>query len=108
MRFILLLMMTYFLSACATTAKYEAVLQTWVGQPEDNLVSKWGPPASTYPLSGGKGKMLTYQQGAGSISTNLGYGIYSTENYSCKTTFTVDGSGVIQNWRWEGNSCKAK
>jgi hypothetical protein len=39
------------LSACATTANYEAILRTWVAQPVDRLVMAWGPPQSTYLFS---------------------------------------------------------
>lgn len=32
------------LSACATTANYEKILQSWVGSEEIDLIRKWGPP----------------------------------------------------------------
>ena len=55
-------------SGCATTANYEKLLQTWVGDSEDNLVSKWGPPDSSYALSNG-GKVLQYSR-----SQNIQFG----------------------------------
>lgn len=48
-----------FVSACATTAKYERVLNSWLGADSDRLVSAWGPPTSSYDLSNG-GKVLEY------------------------------------------------
>ena len=48
-----------FLTVCATTANYEKVLSSWVGNNADNLVSSWGPPESSYPLSDG-GRVLQY------------------------------------------------
>ncbi len=29
---------------CATTAKYKAKLQTWIGHDANELVQSWGPP----------------------------------------------------------------
>lgn len=109
MRFLFLIISVGFLTACATTAKYEAVLNTWVGSSESDLVSKWGIPSSTYPL--GDGKMLMYQHNGGTVSTAQPIGnmyFVNSTSYWCKTTFTIDGLGIIQNWRWEGNACKAK
>ena len=50
---------TLILTACATTANYEKLLNTWVGNHIDNLVSSWGPPQSSYPLSDG-GRVIEY------------------------------------------------
>ena len=47
------------MSPCATTAKYEAVLNTWVGHHVDELVSSWGPPVAAFPLSQG-GAVIQY------------------------------------------------
>jgi hypothetical protein len=106
MKYLLILLSLSFLESCATTSKYEAVLQTWVGKNESELVSKWGIPTSSYSLD--DGKLIMYQNNGGSISTYLGYGMYSTDNYVCKTTFTLDKANIIKNWKWEGNSCKSK
>jgi hypothetical protein len=37
-----------FVAACASTQKYEAIVATWIGRPVDELVLKWGPPASLH------------------------------------------------------------
>jgi len=130
------------LTSCATTANYEAILNSWLGQPVDNLVSSWGPPQSSFTLSNG-GQVLeysdqrnmqmpgysyttpqtTYQSGTVSAygSGGSAYGNYSgtsttyvqhqTPGYnialSCKTRITVNSRGVITNWAWQGNNCKA-
>jgi hypothetical protein len=47
------------LYGCATTSGYEAVLQSWIGDSTDHLVSVWGPPQEQYALNGG-GKLLQY------------------------------------------------
>lgn len=53
------------LVGCATTGKYKAVLNSWVGSSADSLVSSWGPPNSSYRLSNG-GEVLQYSR-AGNI-----------------------------------------
>lgn len=105
MRFILLFLTAGFLSACATTAKYEAKLNTWVGKNESDLVSQWGVPNNTYSLNDGS-KLIMYQHNGGSASVPIG-NMYYTESYWCKTTFTIDGSGVVKNWKHEGNKCES-
>lgn len=49
------------LAGCATTQGYEAILNTWVGDTSDHLVSVWGPPSQQYNLSGG-GRVLEYSR----------------------------------------------
>ncbi len=46
------------LSAYATTEKYEANLQTWIGAPELEVVRSWGPLDSFY--ESGEIRYLTY------------------------------------------------
>lgn len=111
------------LVACATTAKYEAVLNTWVGAEETNLVRKWGPPQQVYET--GDVKFLTYTSSrkiyvpgsAPSYNTTVsGNTAYTTPiggspayniNKRCVTTFEIS-EGRIVRWRWEGNDCRAK
>src|SRR5690242_186651 len=54
------------LCGCATTAKYEKILQTWVGAPEAELIKRWGPPDSVYTVDAST-RMLTYYS-AGVVS----------------------------------------
>jgi len=127
-----------FLTACATTAGYEKILSSWVGQSSDHLISSWGPPASVSPLSDG-GKVLEYSR-----QRNIQIGGYATTTpvttqsngmvtgdvnaqytgtsttyvptttpvqniaMSCVTRFTVNAQGTITNWSWQGNDCKAR
>lgn len=48
-----LILVLLLLAGCATTAGYEKILNSWVGDNVDHLVSSWGPPASSYQLSDG-------------------------------------------------------
>ena len=49
------------LVACATTAGYEAVLNTWVGDSTDHLVSVWGVPQQQYRQNNG-GTVMQYER----------------------------------------------
>ena len=56
---VLLAATTAALAGCATTAGYETLLSSWVGNSADYLVSSWGPPQNSYRLSDG-GSVLEY------------------------------------------------
>jgi len=51
-----------------TTENYEKMLGTWVGAPEERLISAWGPPNQTY--ESGNSKYLTFIRG-GATYTQL-------------------------------------
>ncbi len=111
------------LAACATTAKYEKILNSWVGAEELDLVRKWGPPQQVYE-SGGV-KFLTYTSSRNVYipgtaptytTTYIGNTAYTTETggspaynigMQCVTTFEIM-QGRIVRWRWEGNDCTAR
>jgi ketosteroid isomerase-like protein len=109
------------LAACATAEKYEAVLNSWIGHTESELVSKWGPPDSVYVAPDGT-RHLTYRSSRlvtvnGTpprfTSTVIGDTVYTqqtggtpgaTYNMKCTTVFAIR-NGRITNWRYEGNDC---
>lgn len=119
----------FVLTGCATTGKYEKVLDSWLGSHADDLVRSWGAPASVYQMGDG-GRVLLYDsRSQGAITTPVQVhqapgsfigGMYFRGqttvtggqviplNLWCKTQFATDGAGVIRRWRWEGNSCKAR
>ena len=142
MRTFLLLLIFFssvLISGCATEANFKAMLETWEGSHVDSLVSSWGPPASSYPLSSG-GQVLEYKlQASGTIpittpttqttyhSGNVnayGGGYNSYGNYSgtstthgsqttyynytswCNIRLTVNSSGYIERWQYQGNGCR--
>jgi hypothetical protein len=131
-----LLLILLVLTGCATTQNYEKILSSWVGAPESALISNWGPPSSSYQISANS-KVITYMRGRNvqvggfatttPITTTTTGNIYGgvNANYSstatsyvqsvspvtniamnCSTRFTVN-NGVIANWAWEGNDCRA-
>jgi hypothetical protein len=122
-------------SGCATTAKLELALDSWIGSSEDSLIESWGAPQRSYKMSSGK-KIVEYIKGrsvpiggwsttvpettyhTGSVGNTTYDGMsttYKTEtspvtilNFSCKTSFIIDVSGQIETWRYEGNNCVSR
>lgn len=56
--FVSALLILIIFSGCATTAKYEAILNTWVGADVNNLIGSWGAPSEEYSMPNGN-KMYT-------------------------------------------------
>jgi hypothetical protein len=111
------------LAGCATQAKFENMLATWVGADENRLISQWGPPDSVYPMTDGS-KILTYRRAgqqfipgyATATTTTYGNQAFTQVNGSpgmmisrnCKIDWTVRQDGRIAQWRLEGNACKSR
>lgn len=100
------------ITGCATTGKYEKVLKSWMGNDVNGLIASWGPPSDEYVMPNGT-KMYTWLRVGGTrvvanYNEHLNMVTAGSVTYWCKTTFTVTPSGVIQNWRWEGNACRSK
>jgi len=132
MRKLIALLLCLGLCGCASTAKYEAKLNNWIGVSEDSLVASWGVPNKTYNMSDGKKAMeymhketvqtggytyttpeSTYQSGtignkpySGTSTTNVTETV-PVQNYklSCKTTFIINNSGKVESWSHDGNNC---
>lgn len=114
------------LAGCATTEKYEGMLQSLIGSTEHDLIRQWGPPQQAYDAGGGV-KYLTYQDarqgylpGTSSTSTTT-YNPYTNTatttksggspaqfyDLSCQRIFEIQ-DGYVASWRWKGNDCKSK
>jgi hypothetical protein len=114
-------------SGCATTAKYEAVLNTWLNNDINALTNSWGYPSGSFIAPNGN-KVYVYQRG-GSFTMpttyqtqanvygygNMAYGTATTNVYGgqtltfwCRTFFEVDSSNRIVKWSWQGNNCVSK
>lgn len=113
------------LSGCATSAKYEALLETWKGKSINELVESWGYPDNTIMAPNGNTVYVygyhqsTYIPKTNYISSGVGFdggnlansisissfGGYTVEE-SCSTYFEVDADKVIIKWKWKGNACR--
>ena len=132
MKKILVLLLCLGLQGCATTAKYEAKLNTLIGENEDSLIAAWGVPDKEYHMSDGKKAIeyqrkstvqmggytyteprTTYQSGTIGDKTYSGTSTqYVTETtpaqkykLSCKTSFIINNGGKVESWHHEGNNC---
>ena len=81
-RLICLLVLIMLVSGCATTAKYEAKLNTWIGVSEDSLIASWGAPDIVYNMTSGK-KAIAYVH-RNTIRTGGPYRVPETTVYSGK------------------------
>ena len=124
-KIICLFFLSLFLTGCfATTAKYKAALDTWIGHSSDKLVEKWGAPNAVYNKDDG-GKILTFVRSGsmylpGTNTSNTTYNPYggttttvtsspgTTIPLSCKTSFVISKDGKITSWSYQGNNCISK
>ena len=119
-------------SGCASTAKYEAQLNTWIGVDEEALIAAWGVPDKEYRMDDGKKAVAfvrkdayetggytrvtpqtTYQTGtidgkpySGTSTTYVTETVPSEKHkLFCKTSFIINAAGKIESWHHEGNNC---
>jgi hypothetical protein len=100
----LIVALFFLLQGCATQAGYQRVVETWLGDDINNLIQSWGPPSDVFRLPNND-MMYTWFFDGGTVAVPIGNAAYAVRK-SCKTTFTVNSQGIVQNYRFEGNSCK--
>lgn len=97
----------FLLLGCATTEKYDAMVKTWVGAPEERLLLKWGPPMSTTTINESR-KVYHYKrqkQIANTSADPIMGGVTTTVNtLYCDTNFIIE-RGIIVDYSWNGNNC---
>ena len=77
------------LMGCATTANYEAILDSYVGANVDELIVNWGPPDKEAALSNGD-RILEYRDEHTGTSGGGSYTVYETQNQT-GTVYTPSG-----------------
>lgn len=88
MRFwIIVVVCLTFLVSCAGT---KAVMDSWMGHKESELVSTWGAPHRAMDTRDGK-RILTWESRWGNHRQNI-----------CSKSFTVNEKGVIEFWSYSG------
>ena len=110
-----ILVLGLLLNGCATETNYKNFLDSWVGQTEEHLVNKNGPPDGSYVKNDGS-KILTYNTSGGYnlpgtsvIDPMTGFPKQTagaTVLTSCKTRIYISSSGIITSWDYSGNNCK--
>ena len=98
MRSIALLGLAVLAAGCAeltdTGPSYSQILQGWVGSPEQDLIDRWGAPDQVQPAAAG-GRDITF----------VDRRVEGQTVYECFTTFTVDASGTLADYSYDGNDC---
>jgi hypothetical protein len=101
MKYIILLAL---LSGCAGMGLQQRA-QRWVGKSQQDVLTQWGPPASTFKDNAGN-EYYTYVS-RGPATTTVGQtgfmqqGLITTQS-GCKTIYVFNPLGVVENVRWEG------
>ena len=77
----------------------EQILATWVGAPEDKLVSIWGAPSESFKTDDGI-QVLVYSKPAGEAPSvvnadGLIVPASGREAPTCETTFVIDAGRVV-------------
>lgn len=122
-----------FLTACASTQKYDQMLNGWVGKPESALLKTWGAP-SARKINADGSQVITFTQ-IQTITVPSEYYLYNpyplegydsvyapfdgdyaftpyaqnlgvNQEYICQTSFYIQNN-VVTGWKWKGNNCLA-
>lgn len=106
--------------ACATEDGFRKMVDPYVGQPESAVVTRLGPPDSSYQIdkNAGGAKVISYTRSASSTmpgyaQTNCYRGTCFTSvtpataySISCQLVFEIS-EGIIRSYRYQGNGCTA-
>ncbi len=97
-KLISILCLGLFLGACTTvsTKGYGQQLDTWIGSTEDELISQWGVPISSYET--GKHKYLKFHRD---------YGRNQYGELYCDVTMIFTNKRITS-WSFKGNECEAE
>lgn len=95
------LSVTLLACSCATPGGYATLADKWKGQPETNLLAKWGVPDKSHRLESGE-VMYQYDRHSTVYRTLGGGPLYEID---CSTTFTVR-AGVVSAVSYRGE-CNA-
>ena len=113
----LVLLFSLVLSGCTTKQEHEDMLSSWFGSTEKQLIDSWGVPTSFYELDGKR--YLTYSNSSqamvGGTAPTTTYDYFGNAYTSggmppilvtsnCSITMVVEND-VINEWKYEGNSC---
>ena len=83
-RGLIVALVTLVLAGCATTAKYEKILDAWVGHSTDELIRSWGPPQNTSALQNGD-HVIEYDS----------HSTFQTGGYTYSVPITTYNSGNV-------------
>lgn len=100
-----------------TRENYAALMQSYIGETEENLVAEWGIPTTNYELKNIRylvfdrsetvnyaGTPPTYIATPGGTIFPMGGRSPYSVTYSCKTTFVIE-KGKVKDVAFTGNNC---
>ena len=108
-------------TSCASTQNFNDAISTWVGVDRDYLFKSWGPPDVRADLKDG-GEIIEYRRqsrykkpdnpGEKGLAFALGYKFGEwlaggSEPPGCTTRFHISPSGVITEFQFTGEDCRA-
>jgi hypothetical protein len=115
---IMMALVTILLSSCATTANYQAKVQSWESHDAQALVKAWGKPDSVEKMSNGnqmyvyarlKHMPVAYSSQRAIASVDSKQADASGKVYiQCATYFQVTPSNKIVASEFRGDECKAR
>ncbi|HYZ34276.1 MAG TPA: hypothetical protein VE684_18560 [Crenalkalicoccus sp.] len=82
--------------ACATEAKYQQYVNSFVGQNASQLYAVWGAPQRSAPLPDG-GQVVSFLS---NVRAGVGLGITG-----CETTFILDRASIVRQASFRGDAC---
>ena len=99
-------------AGCASTSKFKAQMNSWMGADINQTIMSWGPPSNEYTMPNGL-KQYTWMWVGGTF-VNSNYNqflnmVNTTANTAwCQRTLIVDTRGKIQGWQANGTACRAR
>ncbi len=117
MKALIALVLCALVSGCATSAKLERKLDSWVGTPAEELIEAWGYPSRQFKKPNGD-MVYIYDQKSYNTTpvittsrvSNSGYiNSYSSGGNviesACEIVFEMDPFDRISTWSYRGNHC---
>lgn len=128
-RVLIIFILSTLLSACASQAAYENILQAYVGKPIDAVMEKGNIPNREYTMPSSGNKIYCFNSRSfmtipmmimpsQSVSTVQGKNVYTTTyggnvmgggtvSLWCNTCFVTNSKNIILRFHLEGNHCVA-
>jgi len=96
MRILKVFALCFLFSGCAASRQEVAARlgQEYIGQNVDQLVVRFGPPASTFRMNSGQSSYIWQLSAVTNINAERGYGTAQT-NY-CKVSVIASPTGIVQ------------
>lgn len=103
------------LSACATTRRYESMVDSWNGKSAAQLITEWGAPSEVKTLADNTKSYAYFRHEKPEAASSSGRTTASEAasdarkgRISCVTEFLINAEGTITGWTLTGYDCRSK